>query len=387
MRLKIKNSDAMEKFDALIREKYTYTPKIIRIPKDYREHLGTKIDDFIHLRNNEGFLETFQVCEALREDIEHNTMCAYLSESQYKKMPIENGGNELQLVTNITLGCDPEAFLVNKFNGRLISVDRWLKKFGDVGNDGQLLEFRPAPSTEAEIVCNNLWGLIKKARLLLNSMSVGNESVILSGSSYQRATAGFHLHYGFPRDLLGSSSVYSIIRLLTPVFDYYVGVPSIIPEGNTDIFRRSTNGLRYGKPGEFRVDRRTFEFRLPGGVNMSHPILAKGLLSLGAIVAEDIISRINTFTESFILVGMVNEVDIRDLYPNLPNTTTIYSIVCNPDISLAKKNLDLIQKDIRNMVGYHKRKKAVDEYFDCIYKDKTFGNIIENNWGEYYDAK
>ena len=316
-------------------------------------------------------------------------MCAYLSENQYKKIPTIDTGNELHLVTNITLGCDPEAFLISRYTGRLISTDRWLKKFGDVGNDGQLLEFRPEPSIESDAVCNNIWGLIKKARYLLNQLKIGNEAMIVAGSSYQGATAGFHLHYGFPKDLLSNTSgIYGIARLLTSVFDYYVGVPSIIPEGNTDVFRRSTNGLRYGKPGEFRVDRRTFEFRLPGGVNMAHPILAHGLIALGAVVAEDLISRVNTCTDYFTYLSEIrSEIDIRALYPNLPDATTIYSIICNPDISLAKRYFELIRKDIHEMVGYHKRSKAVEEYFNFINKETIFGNLIEQNWGEYYNAK
>ena len=241
--------------------------------------------------------------------------------------------NRVELVDNITLGCDPEVFLVDITNNNVIAANRYLSKHGSVGNDGLLLEFRPNPSTDADTVCRTLWSLIIKARSMLAKYPESRNMIFIAGSGYKGLTAGFHLHYGFPTPLLRKTHV---SRLMTSVFDFYVGVPSIVPEGNVDIGRRTKEFVEYGKPGGFRVSSRSFEFRLPGGINMKHPVLARGLLALGSVVAEDMASRLNTWTNRFAYMEEVGkEPDLRGLYPNLPDFKEYYRIICNPDIGLA----------------------------------------------------
>jgi hypothetical protein len=390
MEISIERSTRMDKDDKCLEVSGSiHYPNIIRIPFEYREQVKLSIGEFINLKNKDSSLEPYEVLEAFEDDVKNNSKCAYIASSNYDKLSIVKNGGEIKRVNNITLGCDPEAFLINRSNGKLISTYLLLKKFGDVGNDGQLIEFRPNPNIHPEIVCNNLFALINKARRMLDRIVGGKEALLVGGSSCQGATAGFHLHYGFPRSILGNTfEVFNLSRVITYVFDYYVGVPSIIPEGNSDVFRRSVTGLRYGKPGEFRVDNRTFEFRLPGGINLLHPVLTNGLLSLGALVAEDIVSRINTCTDNFLYIDSVSSVkSIKELYPNLPEAKVLHGIICNSDISLARRHYNRIKDDVRLMVGYEKRCVAIEKYFDCLDKNIKFSNLIERNWGEYYNEK
>lgn len=364
-----------------------YEHRIIRIPQVCREKNNLNIGDFLYLRTKSGGSKMFQIAEAFKEDVVRDPNCAYVTSGVDRELFIKDKqSKEVSRVTNITLGCDPELFMIDKVTGNVIAAHRFMRKYGDVGHDGMLLEFRPNPSLYAEEVCNNLWTLIKKARYMLSVFPESNRILLVAGSSWNGLTAGFHLHYGMPRGLLGQRpDVNTIAKLMTSVFDYYVGVPSIIPEGNVDVARRTTKFFEYGKPGGYRIDNRTFEFRMPGGINLKHPLLSRGLMALGAVVAEDVASRINTCTNSFTnLNELLSDVDLRALYPNLPDIHTFYGIICNPDISAAMNQLQTIKKDVRLMVGYEQRSVAVESYFECIEKDVKFGNNIEQNWGDFY---
>ncbi len=387
MELKIDISPTMDKENGWNDE---YEHRIIRIPLAYREKNNLNIGDFLYLRTKDGNSKMFQIAEAFKEDVNRNPNCAYVTTAVDKELLIKDrDSKEVSRVTNITLGCDPELFMVDKVTGNIVAAHRFMKKYGDVGHDGMLLEFRPNPSIYAEEVCDNLWTLVRKARCLLNAFPEGNRIMLVAGSSWNGLTAGFHLHYGMPKGLLGQRPHVNVVaRLMTTAFDYYVGVPSIIPEGNVDIARRTTKFVEYGKPGGYRIDNRTFEFRLPGGINLRHPLFTRGLLALGAVVAEDVASRINTCTNNFMdLQELFSDIDLRALYPNIPDIHTFYGIICNPDITAAMNHLQVIKKDVRIMVGYEQRAAAVESYFECIEKGIKVGNNIEQNWGDFYNEK
>ena len=366
-----------------------YEHHILRIPAAYREATHLLVNDFIYLRNNDGVLETFQVAEAFKEDVTYNPNMAYATSAVYNRVVHEEPTSEVNLVHDITLGCDPEVFIADKFTNNILAAYRYMAKNGSVGHDGLLLEFRPNPSTQASEVCFNLWQLIKKARFLFDSKPEGKRIVMLAGSSFNGMTAGFHLHYGLPRGLLGRRpGTFNLARLMTAVFDYYVGVPSILPEGNKDVVRRTMKHMRYGKPGEYRLSNRTFEFRMPGGINMVHPVLAQGLMSLGAAVAQDVASRINTCTDCFTNLSEVSSaLDFRELYPNLPETGEFYATICNPDIGRARAHFEVIKEDVRKMVGYKSRAADIESYFEVLDLDLIFNNNIERNWGDIYNAR
>ena len=366
-----------------------YEHRIIRIPAAYRDTCKLCVGDFIYLRDEHNKSKGFQVAEAFREDVALNPNTAYATSAVHGKIVKDRAYGEVNLVNDITLGCDPEVFIVDRFTGNLVAAYRYLSKNGDVGHDGLLMEFRPNPSTQAAEVCHNLWNLIVKARGILNTRPERARLAIVAGSSCGGVNAGFHLHYGLPRGLLGRRpGTVNVAKLMTAAFDYYVGIPSILPEGNRDIVRRTAQYVKYGKPGEYRLNHRTFEFRMPGGINMAHPIFAQGLMSLGAVVAQDVASRINTCTDCFTnLSEMVSMLDLRELYPNLPSAGEFSATICNPDISLAIRYFERIKHDVRQMVGFKERAEDIEAYFEVLDKDVVFGNNIEHNWGGFYNAR
>lgn len=362
--------------------------RIVRVPKIQRVKHNLRLGEFLCMKRKDKGVEILQVGEVYSEDTDDN--CVYVSSNTIDKLLITSKEiNELIEVNNITLGCDPEAVLVHRESGEVIPACNYMRKYGDVGNDGLLIEFRPSPSTKASEVCDNLYALIVKARQMLNQHADTKMAVLWGGSSYGELNAGFHLHYGFPSGLLSSrAGAHRVANLITKAFDYYVGTPSIVPEGNKDVKRRTSSFMPYGKPGGFRLNNKTFEYRLPGGTNLKHPLLSEGLMALGAVVAEDVVSRINTATDNLQnLQEMMDEKDLLSLYPNLPNMETYYKIICNPDIGLAKHHLGIIMNDVRSMSAYGKMSGIVETYFNLLQDEVEFSNDIERNWGEHYYGK
>lgn len=362
--------------------------KVIRIPKIHRDRLGVQLGEFICMKRRDTGIEMLQVCEPYIEDAAVNKDASFVSTDTGNNLLVTSSNDELSVVNNITLGCDPEAILIDCMNGSIIPAHRLMKKQGDVGNDGVLIEFRPDPSDSANEVCFNIWNLIKKARQMLDVYAEGKRALIWGCSSYDYLAAGFHLHFGLPTGLLsGRAGAARVARLMTPVFDYYVGVPSIVPEDNVDVNRRTAKFVNYGKPGGFRLNSKTFEFRLPGGTNLRHPILTMGLMTLGQVVAEDVVSRINTCTDALSDLNEVTlEQDVFELYPNLPNIENCFGIICNPDIGQAMEHLSIIREDVRSMVGYAKKMDVIESYFGLLQSKNSmsFSNNIEHNWGDYY---
>lgn len=356
--------------------------RLIRIPKEFREICEFEVGDFIHLRTHSGEVISLAVEQAFESDVKNDSFVAYLTSEIYNSvMRRQENTVEIDLVEGITLGCDPELFLIDRNNG-VVGANRFFKKYDAVGYDGILLELRPAPSTDDAAVTNNLRNMLIQARNKINASKRidGRNVIMVARSAWGNLTAGFHLHYGLPKPMLGMSRRF-IADQLVKVLDYYVGIPSIIPEGNSDAYRRTVPYMEYGKPGNYRIDNRTLEYRVPGGVLMAHPILAQGILALGAVVMEDIISRIRAVTDGFTNLRKVSaDTHIREIYPSIPPVMEIFRVICNPSIDAAYSHLDKICNDIEKMVGYPRRRTIVDGFMNCAKTKTQFSMKIEENW-------
>lgn len=370
--------------------------RYIRVPSELRDICQLEEGEFVSLRVKTGEIVTLQASTAYKEDVLDDPLSAYVTREIFNTLhlteEIKKYEQEVDIVDNITLGCDPEFFLVNKQTAGVIQAYRLFKKFGDVGHDGVLMEVRPLPSTNEIVVTNNIYNLIGKARKKIDEHKKidGSNVTMVAASHYGGLAAGFHLHFGLPSQILGVNRKprKAFQKQIVRALDYYVGIPAIIPEGEEDYVRRSAPHIVYGKPGEMRVDNRTLEYRVPGGSLMRHPVLTVGILGLGAIVIEDAVSRMKMCTDSF---GKLEDVSspehLKDIYPNIPDVFELYKIICSKDLTLARKHIDIITNDITQMVGFEKRKSSIEQFFRCIYDGTKFSHDIEENWNGFYNRR
>jgi len=402
MDIPVKISQKMDKVESI------FESRKIRAPRDFRDFFDLTLGDFVTVRATDGTLMTFTVDRAYEDDINADSLCAYVTSDIHKLItnPLAQSC-DLELVDGITLGCDPELMVIDRNTGDLVSAQYFfgLKKWGPVGYDGLLLEFRPAPSVDESIVVDNLYNLLAQTRSILNTCQMFPSTMLAGISSYHgksavaknfanntvmyqpnsKLTAGFHLHYGIPGEILGYQKKF-VAQQVVKALDFYVGIPSVIPEGYTDSYRRTVTGTEYGKPGMFRIDHRTLEYRTPGGALMKHPILAQGLIGLGAVVIEDIITRVKVITHGFTQLNEIaSDADIRILYPNIPPVMEIFRAICSPTTDVAKGYLATIRRDVENMVGFARRAESINNFFNNI--ETVFPIDVEDNWWRYRNGE
>lgn len=359
--------------------------KLIRIPRDTRAVLGINVGESIDMDTKDGNKIRLKVEQAFLSDVDKDSNVAYVSQSVFDILNLKDVVDSkfvLSLTDVITLGTDPEFFVVNFNRNEVIHPARFFQKYGEVGSDGMLVEIRPHPNVEVKSLVSNMAYCLAKAQKIIREHPLGKDpKVKLAAASHIGGyTAGFHLHYGLPKEILNLYNNRRIVlKEMVRGLDYYVGVPSIIPEGIDDSFRRSNPFVTYGSVGDFRVNYRTLEYRVPGGSLLRHPDLSEGLIGLGALVVEDVVTRVRAATEDFTkLDELKTPEDLNEIYPNVPSMKTLFQTVCVPDVEIAKGQLERIYADVQNMIGYNKRKESVDKFFDSI--EKKFSCYIEDNW-------
>jgi len=397
MRISIRISSLMEN-----RSRYPGSGenRYIRVPFELRDICELKVGSFVNLRSTGGKIVTLKVNPAYNKDVTTDPLSAYVSRGVFEALELELGKKryeqEIDVIEGMTLGCDPEFFLVNAQDWSVVrACSLFYSKYGQLGYDGLLMELRPLPSTDEKVIVDSLWRLIQQARTKFNSMKLRgltSEQIMMVGTShYKGITAGFHLHFGLPPQLLGGVREgvrWHVKNQIARAMDYYVGIPSILPEGQEDYIRRTSKHIEYGKPGEWRQEGVTFEYRVPGGFLLRHPILTLGILGLGAIVMEDTLSRIKACTNSFQDLKVISSTNnLKEIYPNVLGIFDLYKVICSKDLTIAKVHLNTILDDLTKMVGFEKRKDSIEQMFRCIYDGTKFCPDLEKNWRSFYEKQ
>jgi len=364
---------------------------------ELREICDVEIGSFINLRSTKGDIISLRVSDAYKEDVKNDSLAGYVTRNVFDGLLLKEEKvkceQQIDVYNGITLGCDPELFLIEANTGKLLNAGKLFIKYGQVGSDGMLLEIRPLPSTSELVVTNNIYNCLCRARAMVDSRKGidGKNIKMIAASYYGKVSAGFHLHFGIPEELRSGgrgSKEWCIRTQIARVLDYYVGIPAIIPEGEADVTRRSADYIQYGKPGEWRQEGITFEYRVAGGYLLRHPILTMGILGLGAIVMEDAMSRFRACTDNFHNLDVVKDYrDTREIYTNVPDIFSLSQIICSTSIKPARKELDIITNDLMKMVGFSKRRKSIEGMFRSFYNGEEYTDAIEENWRSFYHER
>jgi len=364
--------------------------RLIRVPAELRQKLGLETGLFLCLKSKNGGSIPLQVALAYIEDAEKSDGCAYVSEDTYKQLSIRKKAvNSLvKPADDILIGADPEFFLVDKITGGNISAGHFFPHYGEVGSDCGLAELRPRPGFNEYEVTSNLNALMVKAYSHLSARTLykNREIDMIAASMLNGATAGFHVHFGLPQIFLkGTSESHRILQKMVAVLDYYIGIPSILPEGSEDFQRRSDKYSRYGKPGDHRADELTLEYRVPGGHLLRHPLLTMGILGISTVTIKDLLSRIKAYSNDYKDIYKIEKhKDMSNLYPRLPAKEEVYHSMVSHKTDKAISHTMSIMEDISNMIGYKDRSKVIVDYFDYILAyikhGRKFSENIAHNW-------
>lgn len=361
--------------------------RLLRVPKELRDRLDLSIGQYLTFQSHDGQIH-LQVARCYVEDAREDPDSVYVTTDTHDKLVIKTVAN-IQPAADILIGCDPEFYLINHINKYPITASIFFASHGEIGSDCGLAELRPRPSFQSEQVAENIGALLKKSHdyLVARERRVLKDGSIdmIARSFYMGKAAGFHIHFGLPAFMLRDGDrTRVLLAQIVSVLDYYVGVPSIIPEDVEDNLRRSGEG-QYGRPSAHRFDAMTLEYRVPGGHLLRHPVLTKGLLAMSILTVRDMLSRMKAYTENFTRRFDIDSYDkLNALYPNIPSQAMVYSAIASPHIDLAIGLGHNIYKDMEKMVGFERNKKDILEYFSYVVrmmnKKEKYDELIAPNW-------
>ena len=326
---------------------------------------------------------------------------------------------------SISLGADPEIFVVNK-KDEIVSASTIIEKeqknvegTGGVANDGMQIELHPLPSQCRETLISNLYDCIKEADLLahakgfkltdsftkdvsqeiLSSLApevqalgcepdysaYGGKIKILNidGSKHFKRYCGGHIHLGIFQVGVETEvnyktrvkeSYHDNADYMTKMFDYLVGNTLVLLDHDeSNVERRKV----YGQAGSYRRQTHGIEYRTLSNFWLRHTSLVSLTFLLARIAAR--------YTPP--IVDDALEVDPLKTLTNLVNEKDIENAINNNDYVLAEKNFKkifsflitrkrqsyfeyLLEEDIRYILYLNKFPER------AIYHDKS----ITDNW-------
>lgn len=279
----------------------------------------------------------------------------------------------------IMLGCDPE-FVVTDTEGAGIYGDTAMgysfgdpaKKAAQLGSDGPCVEIRPTPEDTPEALVNNI------KTLLVNNTGKIRDLLWVGGASYRDKTMsrrfpiGGHIHFGLPNLPGAANNTNKLLQnQIVRVLDEMVAVPLVRIDTPMPSERRLKLG--YGKFHDMKAFDYKFEWRVPSGIWLIHPMVAKAVLSVSKAVVEECWKRYeDRDCDSKFMLEKDRKDNLLKSFSCL-DTEKIREFVNNSKASDIKVDLVReIQKKVRQMSTYPVYKEGIDDFFNlCATTNST----------------
>lgn len=302
------------------------------------------------------------------------------------------------LIKNVTIGADPELFIINKKTGKVVSSiglipgekgkpyrSKDMPKGYGLEIDNILAEFNIPPAKKEESFVNSInymknyirefvakknpdYDILCAASMIVDEDQLQSDEANLFGCSVDYnvytekpnpkpnvptdglRSAGFHIHIGYSNPNVQTSL--ALIKYL----DYFVGIPSIVAD--TDTRRRSL----YGKAGCFRLCEYGCEYRVLSSYMMSSDELISN-------VYKNVITAINAFNTGYVIP--------------VPQDVIINTIN-NSDVKTAKELINASDYPLANdfVVKVDNKKELNDAGVDIALKDiEQLMKDFKERWG------
>jgi len=358
--------------NALMREQ----PRSISLPQGLREELGVLVGQRMQLRGTE------EVILEIANTFSPLQVCAYVSPEIFEK--IQGGSVEFQIL-DVTLGCDPEFFIL--WGNRHVIASNYLPYQGQIGSDGGLGELRPMYGRHEHQVVANLRKLIpripkclRRSKWLKGFPQDGNSFSYEAHSYFQSTPAGFHVHLGIPPEILNTRKDFNraAINHIVRCLDWYVSVPMMPLEV---AHQRRLNGSQYGQPGDYRPSNVTLEYRTPGGFYLRSPKLALGLLGLTLMVTESIVSRMKVASNGFINLHKLTPADLHEIMP-IPDASKIKATLTHRNANVALDELPQMYDQLMTLPSFKSHAEGINEFFRAVRDREQPGPNLLHNWKE-----
>jgi hypothetical protein len=352
----------------------------ILIPPQLRAKLGILVGQFIQIRGRSELVLQVRGGPPTFE-------AALVTLENFQKI---KGQNVSFKILDVTLGCDPEFFIVRSGAARrdeLVSASTYLPFQGVIGCDGYLGELRPRYGRHEDQVVGTLRRLIPQIPSTLKRTSWAQTLPDTSHAfryeahswRFERA-AGFHVHLGIPPEILNTRKDFSrhVIRHMVRCLDWYVSVPLVPLEDNAT---RRQGQAHYGLPGDYRPSNLTLEYRTPGAFYLRTPELAAGLLGLCLMVTETVVSRLKVLSKNFVNLQKLSSTDLQEALP-IPEADVIRGTLLAGSANPALKKMETIRNGIMELPSYSLHREAVDKFFTIVERGIRPGPDLLHNWKE-----
>lgn len=308
----------------------------VRVPYNLMLKLGIEQGDWLIFDTSIGPVSLF-VCTVVTEDV--NT---YGKDKVFicKDSTIFSRPGKTVTISKhgLTIGADPEFYVITD-KGTHVPAHTILDFNSQIGCDGELGELRPDYALSPEQLTVNIGRLVRKIKEKLPA-----NMFPISGSFLHGRASGFHVHLGIPEELVcfAANNTDKIIKNIVETLDYYVGIPSMFVD--PDCTRRLDS--EYGQYGDYRVSRRTLEYRVPGGYHLGSPSLTLSLLSSAFILVDDILRRITSDSNGWTSTIDISSREYFEYNYSLPSEKEIKTVFCSKDKNILGEEVKEIQRKL-----------------------------------------
>lgn len=381
----------------------------IRIPKRARLHFNSKGDKLVLSLKNTNIV--LKIRAAYKDDVakltgmvrggktseEEASMTGFVTAATLAKLT----GNASSApkycylsdgIEDIKVGADPEFCLVDPATMKFKYAEhiQGLTKTAVLGHDGPLAEVRPPPENDPAELVKNIERILKKESKLVDPF------LWRGGASYKSPNhqqgerivhIGGHLQFGNP-ELMPKESINAIYRQTVRVLDELVALPLVRIDTPNPSHRRNemwNSYGKYGRHGDHKAKENRFEWRVPSGLWLTHPDLARAVIGTSKAIVEACYQSMaeNKFSDNWIC-GRMDRKSFLSSWGVLPSQT-VGKIIndATPD-GVDPSLLNRTIKKLREISTYSKYKTEIEEFIKLVRlseKDRDSINLdLKDTW-------
>jgi len=293
-------------------------------------------------------------------------------------------------IEDITVGCDPEFALANTYDGHFVYAQHvpGIKNADKsvIGSDGPLAEVRPAPSNNVSTIVERIgMAFHKKTDIIQGYNWVGGATYASPNHPDERIPSmGFHVHIGTPL-IVGAENRTAVYAKITRALDEVIALPSVRIDGPDAARRRNIawkNYGPYGKWGDWREKEHRFEWRVPSGLWLAHPYLARCLLGVSKAVSEHcyLLMAEEGFKSKWVGASLKDRGFLKK-WDALDETVGARLLNGSAPREVPNSILDRAAKKLCGLSNYYKYKAEIDAFLEMIYlKDPVFNLDLKSTW-------
>ena len=346
-----------------------------------------QITSTVNLRKKDGETSKFSIKQAFLEDIRElkykikdmdTDRVFFVNEKDFhdlagenvdtrKIVKIEKEGTSKNN-NDFLIGTDPEFLMLtekgNINDARLVIPRETLviPHYGNIGNDGVMVEIRPNAEKNVDLLINNIVHLFNDEEMFIRAKQLDWRAECFT----QGHSVGGHIHIGNSNkiDKLQKSDTHILFEFINKVLDELLAVPCIKIDKNHDGHQRRQH---YGSYGHYRVDHGRLEHRTLSGMWLSNPTLAKGVLGTAKAIVDSIYTECKENKIVATIKNIIKNNDPNHFFPEVAVNGWAYI--------LSKRNWSDIEicKKIGICEETRTLKKILDKS-DDTYIDKGFIN-------------